>query len=264
MDGILPEHRQQYEKVLEDGVGLVWNEIRNLIADPLLTPEENREMMRRIPWLVIEIAAHILGDFQRKIVHLNANSMFKPDTNHIRMRTKFGIELNNALNLTEIRKMCGRQIKDGKDLFKCFASYYQVSGQRPKEPLRLANPGPLIQPRWTALVYASEHQPDTNHLLDLNLELNEMHADVTSTMADMAASKPMQHMAKRADLVPVIKPIKKPGQIQLRAEALLALQQQMDTATSLPKKIEPPLKECVTKVFGNGPRPNSAPGHHPV
>lgn len=98
------DDQQMLAGILIGEVTDVWPEIRRQIDDPFLSPEENRELNRRISVHIVTVCEQLFLHYLQKAEVLNSRGIFSGPANMSRLKAQLALDADRFLNILTIRR----------------------------------------------------------------------------------------------------------------------------------------------------------------
>ncbi len=112
--GVSAADHALYAEVTASCVEDAWPALEESIGEPFLAPAENAEMLRRLPWLAMEVAARVLGRFLHVAASAAARGTFTAAANTTRLAAKLRLELQGELEVHELRRVSVEEVRAGR------------------------------------------------------------------------------------------------------------------------------------------------------
>ncbi|KAK0060254.1 coiled-coil domain-containing protein 87-like isoform X1 [Biomphalaria pfeifferi] len=94
-------------------VNVLWPEIKQQIDDPFLTPEENKELHRRITVHIVTVCEQLFQHYLNKAQVLNSRGVFSGPANMSRLKTQLALEAGELLDILKIHRYIKNDIRGG-------------------------------------------------------------------------------------------------------------------------------------------------------
>ncbi|XP_013389901.1 coiled-coil domain-containing protein 87 isoform X2 [Lingula anatina] len=98
------EEQQSLAGVLVGEVNGIWRDIRRQVDDPFLTPEQNKELQRRITVHIVTVCEKLFKHFLEKAQILNKRGVFSGPANMSRLKAQLALDADKYLNILTIRR----------------------------------------------------------------------------------------------------------------------------------------------------------------
>ncbi|KAL3867400.1 hypothetical protein ACJMK2_044605 [Sinanodonta woodiana] len=109
------EDQQNLAGILMGEVSGIWSDIKRQIDDPFLTPEENRELNRRISVHIVTVCEQLFQHYLKKAQVLNRRGIFSGPANMSRLKAQLALDANKFLNILTIRRYIVADIRGSKE-----------------------------------------------------------------------------------------------------------------------------------------------------
>ncbi|XP_012942801.1 coiled-coil domain-containing protein 87 isoform X2 [Aplysia californica] len=93
----------------------IWPDIRRQIDDPFLTPEENKELNRRIAVHIVTVCEQLFKHYLDKAQVLNSRGVFSGPANMSRLKAQLALEANELLDVLKIRRYIVHDMRSAGD-----------------------------------------------------------------------------------------------------------------------------------------------------
>lgn len=98
------QEQQDLAAILVGEVYHIWPDIKRQIDDPFLTPEQNKELNRRIAVHIVTVCEELYAHYLKKAQILNKRGIFSGPANMSRLKAQLGQESGKFLNVLIIRR----------------------------------------------------------------------------------------------------------------------------------------------------------------
>ncbi|XP_067664459.1 coiled-coil domain-containing protein 87-like [Haliotis asinina] len=98
------EDQQNLAGIIMGEVNLIWPDIRKQIDDPFLSPEENKELNRRIAVYIVTVCEQLFSHYLDKAQVLNSRGVFSGPANMSRLKAQLALEASKFLTILTIRR----------------------------------------------------------------------------------------------------------------------------------------------------------------
>ncbi|KAJ8304537.1 hypothetical protein KUTeg_018120 [Tegillarca granosa] len=109
------EDQHNLAAILMGEITLLWPEIKKQIDDPFLSPEENKELNRRIAVHIVTVCESLFNHYLKKAQVLNERGIFSGPANMSRLKAQLALDANKFLNVLTIRRYIVADIRGKKD-----------------------------------------------------------------------------------------------------------------------------------------------------
>ncbi|KAK3097621.1 hypothetical protein FSP39_011468 [Pinctada imbricata] len=128
------EDQQNLAGILMGEINLIWPEIRKQIDDPFLSPEQNKELNRRIVVHVVTVCEQLFNHYLKKAQVLNERGIFSGPANMSRLKAQLALDANKFLNVLTIRRYIVADIRGrDQDEDKDEVMYIDAPKEKPKK-----------------------------------------------------------------------------------------------------------------------------------
>ncbi|XP_062617089.1 coiled-coil domain-containing protein 87-like isoform X2 [Saccostrea cucullata] len=203
------DDQQNLAGILMGEINLIWPEIRKQIDDPFLSPEQNKELNRRIAVHIVTVCEELFNHYTKKAQVLNQRGIFSGPANMSRLKAQLALDANKFFNILTIRRYIVEDIrKQAKDGDTGEDVVYSAS---PEKPVRTKSDVPVLS--FKGMIQTSRpkskvkryrfHTPeqeakqivenmpslDTNKVLGLLTDLPERDLETPSEASEGKASR---------------------------------------------------------------------------
>ncbi|ESP00590.1 hypothetical protein LOTGIDRAFT_157869 [Lottia gigantea] len=105
------EDQKDLSAIIMAEVSNIWPDIRRQIDDPFLTPEENKELNRRIAVHIVTVAEKLFQHYIQKAKVLNERGVFSGPANMSRLKAQLALDSNKFFNILMIRRYIVKDIR---------------------------------------------------------------------------------------------------------------------------------------------------------
>lgn len=98
------EDQRNLAAIIMGEVKGIWPDIRKQIDDPFLSPEQNKELNRRIAVHIVTVCEQLFLHYLEKAQVLNSRGVFSGPANMSRLKAQLALEANELLNILKIRR----------------------------------------------------------------------------------------------------------------------------------------------------------------
>ncbi|XP_061173922.1 coiled-coil domain-containing protein 87-like isoform X3 [Saccostrea echinata] len=203
------DDQQNLAGILMGEINLIWPEIRKQIDDPFLSPEQNKELNRRIAVHIVTVCEELFNHYTKKAQVLNQRGIFSGPANMSRLKAQLALDANKFFNILTIRRYIVEDIRKqatdgdtGEDV---------VYSASPEKPVRTKSDVPVLS--FKGMIQTSRpkskvkryrfHTPeqeakqivdnmpslDTNKVLGLLTDLPERDLETPSEASEGKASR---------------------------------------------------------------------------
>ena len=134
---------RQLVSALEDS----WTDMkRNAYADPFLAGDQNRTLMRQMPWVAVEKAVQLYMEFCGNRTDYTQRAVLSNTANGARARARLGVVAEKKLKVAAMRKEAIMELKRGVEPAAKFADCYKDLRRKatPKPPPPKEVPPPVV------------------------------------------------------------------------------------------------------------------------
>nr|XP_011442355.2 coiled-coil domain-containing protein 87 isoform X8 [Crassostrea gigas] len=136
------DDQQNLAGILMGEINLIWPEIRRQIDDPFLSPEQNKELNRRIAVHIVTVCEELFNHYTKKAQVLNQRGIFSGPANMSRLKAQLALDANKFFNILTIRRYIVEDIRKqdkegdtGEDV---------VYSAKPEKPVRTKSDVPVL------------------------------------------------------------------------------------------------------------------------
>ncbi|PVD19306.1 hypothetical protein C0Q70_19793 [Pomacea canaliculata] len=98
------EDQQNLAAIIMGEVNGIWPDIHRQIDDPFLSPEENKELNRRIAVHIVTVCEMLFQHYLHKALILNERGVFSGPANMSRLKAQLALDADRHLNVLAIRR----------------------------------------------------------------------------------------------------------------------------------------------------------------
>ncbi|XP_070542680.1 coiled-coil domain-containing protein 87-like isoform X2 [Ptychodera flava] len=98
------EDQQTLAGIVMGEVNSIWPDIRRQVDDPFLTPDQNKELQRRITVHIVTVCEQLFHHYIDKAQILNRRGIFSGPSNMSRLKAQLALDANKFLNILAIRR----------------------------------------------------------------------------------------------------------------------------------------------------------------
>ncbi|XP_077988772.1 coiled-coil domain-containing protein 87-like isoform X2 [Glandiceps talaboti] len=98
------EDQQALAGIVMGEVNGIWPDIRRQVDDPFLTPEQNKELQRRITVHIVTVCEQLFHHYIAKAQILNKRGVFSGPSNMSRLKAQLALDSSKFLNILAIRR----------------------------------------------------------------------------------------------------------------------------------------------------------------
>lgn len=98
------EDQQHLAAIIMGEVNHIWPEVRRQIDDPFLSPEENKELNRRIAVHIVTVCEKLFNHYLHKAQILNERGVFSGPANMSRLKAQLALDADKFLNVLTMRR----------------------------------------------------------------------------------------------------------------------------------------------------------------
>ncbi|RUS82792.1 hypothetical protein EGW08_009456 [Elysia chlorotica] len=109
------EDQRNLAAIIMGEVKGIWPDIRRQIDDPFLSPEENKELNRRIAVHIVTVCEQLFLHYLEKALVLNSRGVFSGPANMSRLKAQLALEANELLNILKIRRYIVSDMRSTSD-----------------------------------------------------------------------------------------------------------------------------------------------------
>ncbi|KAJ8029847.1 Coiled-coil domain-containing protein 87 [Holothuria leucospilota] len=104
LEHLTQDEQQTLAGVIMGEVNCIWPDIRRQVDDPFLSPEENKELQRRITVHIVTVCEQLFHHYVEKAKVLNSRGVFSEQANISRLKAQLSLDANKFLNILAIRR----------------------------------------------------------------------------------------------------------------------------------------------------------------
>ncbi|XP_052280455.1 coiled-coil domain-containing protein 87-like isoform X2 [Dreissena polymorpha] len=127
------DDQQHLGGILMGEVTGVWPEIRKQIDDPFLSPDENKELNRRIAVHIVTVCEQLFLHYLKKAEVLNGRGIFSGPANMSRLKAQLSLDANKFLNILTIRRYLVSDIRGRTDLDPAGSDDFLLASPRSRD-----------------------------------------------------------------------------------------------------------------------------------
>ncbi|XP_048734506.1 coiled-coil domain-containing protein 87-like isoform X3 [Ostrea edulis] len=136
------DDQQNLAGILMGEINLIWPEIRKQIDDPFLSPEQNKELNRRIAVHIVTVCEELFNHYTKKAQVLNQRGIFSGPANMSRLKAQLALDANKFFNILTIRRYIVEDIR--KQEAEGDRGEEVVYSAQPEKPVRTKSDVPVL------------------------------------------------------------------------------------------------------------------------
>ncbi|ELU05966.1 hypothetical protein CAPTEDRAFT_210744 [Capitella teleta] len=98
------DDQKELAAIIMGEVNGVWADYKTQVDDPFLSPEENRELQRRITVHIVTVCGQLFKHYIEKAHILQSRGVFSGPANMSRLKAQLSLDTNKFLNISTIRR----------------------------------------------------------------------------------------------------------------------------------------------------------------